>query len=271
MGDLSFRGDECLFYLGSHMVNFMVKTDKPLFISARRLRRLKSTPAAAACRWSLDSGGFSEIQQYGKWMTTPEQYAREAVRWSRQAGGMDWAAVQDWMCEPVMLAKTGLTVMEHQRRTIKSYLSLSTLAPSVRWVPVLQGWRKEDYHRHLKMYANRGIDLRAMHTVGLGSVCRRQASDEITDLIKSLHGEGLHNLHGFGVKADGLAKAGHLLKSADSMAWSFVARRRKLKLPDCFHKAMNCANCLRWALRWRKEVLSKVWISKNNEIHDCQE
>ena len=69
-------------------------------------------------------------------------------------------------------------------------------------------------------------------------------------------------LHGFGVKILGLARYGHLLASADSLAWSEDARRRGHPMPGCpphrpgcpprcrAHHA-NCANCLRYALHWR--------------------
>jgi len=61
-------------------------------------------------------------------------------------------------------------------------------------------------------------------------------------------------LHGFGVKTSGLALYGHHLASADSMAWSYAARRAPA-LPGCTgHK--NCANCLTYATQWRARVLS---------------
>jgi hypothetical protein len=59
-------------------------------------------------------------------------------------------------------------------------------------------------------------------------------------------------MHGFGVKKVGLAKYGHGLASADSMAWSFRARRSP-PLPGCTHK--SCSNCVHFALRWRDELL----------------
>jgi hypothetical protein len=62
-------------------------------------------------------------------------------------------------------------------------------------------------------------------------------------------------MHGFGFKIQGLTDHGHLLTSADSMAWSVDARRTGRTLPGCTrHK--NCANCLRYALRWRTNVLA---------------
>jgi hypothetical protein len=82
--------------------------------------------------------------------------------------------------------------------------------------------------------------------VGLGSVCRRQATTEIARIVAELAALGLR-LHGFGVKRAGLV-------SADSMAWSYHARRRP-PLPGCVGQK-NCANCLPYALAWRARMLA---------------
>jgi hypothetical protein len=87
--------------------------------------------------------------------------------------------------------------------------------------------------------------------VGLGSVCRRQATSEIDRIITTLAGQGLR-LHGFGVKTAGLGRYGWALESADSLAWSYAARREP-PLPGHRHK--NCANCLAYALAWRERVV----------------
>ncbi len=72
-------------------------------------------------------------------------------------------------------------------------------------------------------------------------------------VITALHRTGVRRLHGFGFKTLGLAAYGHLLASADSMAWSFDAHR-KPALPGCTgHR--NCANCLRYAPAWRHRQL----------------
>lgn len=55
---------------------------------------------------------------------------------------------------------------------------------------------------------------------------------------------------------NGLERFAHLLDSADSLAWSFAARCEP-RLPNCQgHK--NCANCARYALAWRGELLAQV-------------
>ncbi len=245
------------FWLGTHMPSWLQLTDVPLFISRVRLHERKSFPRALA-PWALDSGGFSEIGAHGKWTVPPQQYAAEVRRFRDGIGQLAWAAVQDWMCEPIMLHKTGLTVAEHQQRTVESYETLTWIAPDLPWVPVIQGWEATDYLRHVDLYERRGHDLRRFPIVGIGSVCRRQATDEAEAIIREISHFGV-NLHGFGFKVLGLRKVSDALVSADSMAWSDSARRKKLLLPECVGSSHACCNnCLRYALKWRAEMLGSL-------------
>lgn len=237
------------FYLGTHEQSWLARPDAPgpLFVSVRRLRRLKTWPKAVH-RWSLDSGGFTELSKYGAWRTTAHRYAAEVARTRSEIGSLDWAAPQDWMCEPSMLAKTGLTVADHQERTIDNFIELSTWMPDGVFIPVLQGWRVDDYLRHIDGYDRRGVDLTRYPTVGVGSVCRRGATDQIVRVLGRVRAEIGPRLHGFGVKSGAYASAARHLTSADSMAWSFRARYRD-PLPGCQHA--RCASCIRWASEWR--------------------
>jgi hypothetical protein len=209
-------------------------------------------PPVARTRWALDSGGFTELSMNGVWQTTPKTYVAEVAKYAAACGQLDWAAIQDWMCEPVVLAKTGLTIAEHQTRTIDSYLTLRTLAPELPFTPVLQGWERDDYLRHVDMYGARGVFLDDLPTVGIGSVCRRQGTTMVEDLIKELARGGLR-LHGFGFKTLGLRKVSPWLASSDSMAWSFNARRASVRLEGCTH--LKCNNCYKFACFWRDKIL----------------
>jgi len=242
------------FYLGTHEIHWLGLTDVPLFISARRLR-LRVRPMPALGPWALDSGGFSELSLYGEWRTTALQYSNEVRDWSRQIGGMEWAAIQDWMCEPSILAMTGCTVKEHQRQTTANYKLLRQLAPDLPWLPVVQGFEVREYIDHVARYRATGIDLAAMPLVGLGSVCRRQGTGEAERIVRTLAEEHGLRLHGFGVKTLGLRRVADTLASADSLAWSYDARRAP-PLPGHQHK--NCANCLEYALTWRQRLLVKL-------------
>lgn len=237
------------FYLGTHRPYWLWKLDIPLFVSRRTVQSIpRRTPGTAP--WALDSGGFTELSMNGRWTITAQQYAQQ-IEDVRPIGNLSWAAPQDWMCEPWIVAKTGLTVYEHQRRTVENYLELVDLGAPV--IPVLQGWTLDDYEQCATLYADAGVNLAACHTVGLGSVCRRQATDEIGAIAQWGHDRG-YKLHGFGVKSGGLKKYGHLLASADSLAWSYTGRYHPD--PECAKK--TCANCLHYALKWRTKVLCAV-------------
>ncbi len=240
------------FYVGAHQPHWLWRAGFPLFVSHRQLARRRGL-RPASCRWALDSGGFTELSLHGRWVTGAEGYAAAVARYAETIGGLDFAAPQDWMCEPHILARTGLSVREHQDRTVASYLELRRLAPDLPFIPVLQGWHLADYLRCVRLYAAAGVDLAAVPLTGLGSVCRRQSTAEIAVIVASLARLGIR-LHGFGVKTSGLGRYGHLLVSADSMAWSYAARRLPA-LPGCTgHK--NCANCLAYATGWRSRILA---------------
>lgn len=224
-----------------------------LFISRRRLTGRKTFPRALV-PWALDSGGFTELTLYDEWRTTENEYVADVLRFRDSIGQLAWAAPQDWMCEPHMLEKTGLTIAEHQRRTIASFVSLRQRLGQV-VIPVLQGWELDDYKRHWEMYDAAGVVLEQEEVVGLGSVCRRQNTSEVGEIVELLSSWGL-GLHGFGVKKAGLVMYGDRLVSSDSMAWSFRARR-SAPLSGCVsHK--NCANCDLYAMRWRTQLLESI-------------
>lgn len=239
-----------LFWLGTHEVSWLGKVDIPLFVSYSRLIIRQSFPQALG-PWCLDSKGFTELKKHGCWTISKRDYARDAQRFQREIGPMRFASIQDWMCEDLILNKTGLSISEHQMRTIRSYFDLCELAPHVPWLPILQGYEIDDYLRHADQYAKRGVDLTGQ-LIGLGSVCKRQREKSIVDLTRRL---APIQLHGFGCKRSAF-RLGARLASADSMAWSFGARWDKIRLPGHTHK--NCANCLEYALLWRRQVLDDL-------------
>lgn len=235
-----------IFYLGTHHPQWLSRVSVPLFVSHRRLNNRKKE-LRATCDWALDSGGFSELTLFGGWRTTVETYISNVRRFVGEIGRLQWAAQMDWMCEPFMLAKTQKTIAEHQDLTLVNFVELMNKAPDLPWLPVLQGWLLDDYLRHLELFRR----VWWGNHFGLGSVCRRQGTKAIEDIVKRLVAEGL-KLHGFGVKTQGLVKYGPLLDSSDSLAWSYTARR-SAPLPGCSGH-INCANCLRYALLWRERI-----------------
>lgn len=269
------------FYLGAHQPAWLreAPAEVSLFVSHRRLREVKRlhllrTPNR---HYAVDSGAFTELKDHGRFTTSPEEYVDALVSYDEQIGDLAWAAPQDWMCEPVVInggragnetfVGTGLSVLEHQRRTVESFVLLERL-----WaerggfgdcpiMPVIQGWDLADYVRCVAMYETAGVRLAENYpVVGVGSVCRRQDSAQIGEIFRTLAQLDLP-LHGFGVKTGGLARYSRWLCSADSMAWS-AHYRREPPVPGCMGRrglgVKNCANCLHAALEWRDRVLQAI-------------
>ena len=254
------------FYLGAPKACWLARTDVPLFVSRNVLKNMRKLPRALG-PWALDSGGFTELQMHGRWTIDAVAYAAEVRRFRDEIGNMQWAAPQDWMCEPIVIsggkvkgnlifAGTGLIVHSHLVRTVHNFLELRSRAPDLPIVPVLQGWQLDDYLRCWDLYDMAGVVLDREPVVGIGSVCRRQATKEAVAIFERLAIEGLRGrMHGFGVKTAGLPAVANYLASADSQARSMHARKRGILLPGHDkpgpgrrkgHK--NCANCLEYLL-----------------------
>lgn len=251
-----------VFFLGTHEPRWLARAGVPLFVSRVRLARIPGRWPRAIAPWAMDSGGYSALSNPPhRWPLSVADYAAEIERAAEQVGMLAWAAPMDSMCEPHVLAGTGKTVHQHQVETVDRYVALADLV-GILVPPVLQGFELDDYWRCAELYAEAGVDLHAAPLVGLGTVCRRQATREIGRLVQALAADGLR-LHGFGVKLDGLARYGRLLTSADSLAWSRNARADGPN-PACPHGrdgTGRCNNCLRYALAWRERVMGTVGTS----------
>lgn len=244
------------FYTGTNKPNWLYdRTNRhPLFVSIRSINRVKKLRPALT-DWCCDSGGFTELTMYDKWVTTPRQYIDHLYR-ANDMGRLVWASPQDWMCEPHMISKTGLSVEKHQHLTCENFLELKDIAPDLPIIPVLQGWEPVDYYKHYAMYADYGIDLANEQTVGMGSFCRRANVSGVRELVIDMKNAGL-KMHGFGLKKDGIKLFGSHLQSSDSMAWSLTGRiagRQGINLCGRQHRARGCGDCHDWAMMWSDGV-----------------
>lgn len=172
--------------------------------------RLVSRRKPVGCpRVLVDSGAFTMLDKHGCYPEPPEAYAAQLYRLHTEGVvNIEVAVSQDYMCEPFMLAKTGLTVEDHQRLTIERYDAiLAELRrlfggdPPFAFMPVLQGYTVADYLRHIEMYGER---LASGMWVGVGSVCKRQGAVSVIEAILSAIKEVRPDLrlHGFRCEAD---------------------------------------------------------------------
>lgn len=211
------------FFTGLHQPSDARHFDAS-FISVNRLIGRRSQ--FVVNDWIMDCGGFTAISS-GKGHMPAMRYAQEIRRWAK-CGRMLAAVSQDWMCEPFIIAKTGLDVETHQALTVERYAELkSYLGDEAYLMPVLQGFRSYEYVDHIRRY---GVLLGNRTWVGVGSVCKRNGDPAaIIDVLMAIKRERPDlRLHGFGLKTTSLQNAliRSYLHTADSMAWSFAARKQ---------------------------------------------
>jgi hypothetical protein len=280
---------EMTFYCGTHRPWWLWSGQVafPLCVSYSTLHKVK-TLHRGRVPWILDSRGFSELAQHGRWTIAGEDYVRDTARYDNEVGGLQWAAPQDWMCEDgiihggmvgrVRCVGTGLSVAEHQRRTVANFLELASLWPrySTRpcpFIPVLQGDTPTAYLRCFQMYLDAGVLLGEEYPLaGVGSVCRLQRTGQIAAVARTLGSLNL-DLHWFGLKLTGLKRpeiqrditsrySWGGTQSLDSESWSLDARYNP-RLPGCTHvgktgEPNNCNNCPRYATWWRGRVVAAM-------------
>jgi hypothetical protein len=212
----------CKLFVGLHQPSDAQYFDAA-FVSVNRLRKRKSDFVVGD--WIMESGAFTEIATHGRYRESVDGYVEQIERW-RRCGNMLAAVSQDYMCEAWILEKTGLTIADHQRLTIERYDAIQAKTTAY-IMPVLQGFAPADYVAHVRAYGER---MTHGMWVGVGSVCKRNGDPgaiyDVLSAIKDVRPD--LRLHGFGLKTTALADGGvfDLLHTADSMAWSFAARKQ---------------------------------------------
>jgi hypothetical protein len=197
------------------LINFMTKTNNPPKYHYKTL--------------FIDSGGFHSSLLNGRYTKTDREYLQyiEKVQ-------PTYFALRDYPCEPELLQKHNRTVKDHITMTLNHHIALLDQLPNyniqAQPIPVLQGWKTEDYLYCLDLYKEH--DLITDYTA-IGSICRRNATREIRKIITAVR-EGLPRatrLHGFGVSLSALKDhtIWRSLYSVDSSAWDYTARWKKYR------------------------------------------
>ncbi len=210
-------------------------------------------------RWT--PAAFSELSLYGGWRTTPEEYVAAVKRYDREIGQLEWAAGQDYMWK-VMLARTGLSVEEHQRRTVANSFGWSScgtedddtgLHPEAPFMPTSRVSRVGDYLRCWDMFGEAGVDLSNYPSVGVrfgvpastparSARCWRRCANAIRECRCT-------------VMALRHRDFGTMVTCLRRRQPGVGMNARKIRgYPGCTHG--KCSNCVKWALRWRRGMVA---------------
>lgn len=226
------------------LVRVAADAQAPALVSAGRLWRggrvrWPRTVVEGVADVALDSAGFVAMKKHGGYPWSVHDYVR-------MAGLRDWAwwAQMDYCCEPEIAHDTA-TVTERVKLTAES-LKVCRAVADVAGVrspmPVLQGWRPDDYLRSMDLLDAAGA---WPALVGVGSVCRRHLHGPdglyaVLDRVGARLPSGT-SLHLFGVKGQALTRVSSLgfVASTDSCAWDYAGRikvtrveQRKYRMPD---------------------------------------
>lgn len=220
------------FYVGLHQPSDAQRFERCCIHIGRLMGRQKPLGCEDLL---LDSQAFRILELHGEHQFSPAEYAALAAGIAKLCGRVVVVA-QDYMCEQYIFQKrfehTGVrfSVADHQRLTIARYDELHFYAAreGLAVMPVLQGYAPHEYADHIRQYGRR---LARGAWVGVGSVCKRNSDPSaIRDVLYAIKRERSDlRLHGFGVKRTALTWHGGALQaalySADSLAWSYNARR----------------------------------------------
>ena len=211
------------FGCGNGESHFAIRNaDRPINVMVNYASKVRYFPTANVALRFVDSGGYSFFHRDGVFDQRLDKYLKFVRRHNA-----DYFANRDYPCEPELLKKRGSTTLQNQALTLHNQVELEIFIedeyPDLfnRFVAVLQGWTLDDYIFMADFLNDRGLltDL-----VGIGSVCRRNATSELKSIILGLKEQfPVLNFHGFGIKFDVLkdAEVWDALYSADSMAYQF--------------------------------------------------
>ena len=210
-----------------------------------------NTPFEGDYSLMVDSGGYHHMNAgTGEYESSDEEY----IGYLRDVGPDVWV-YRDYPCEPGLLDELGRTVAGQMHRTVRHHDRLDAkIDDNLRrdGMVVLQGWTTEEYLDCLDRFRDRGLP---MHTVGIGSVCRRGQDREIADIILAIRDEldDKTHLHAFGVKGSVLRfkEVCEALDSADSGAYDY-------KLGRFGSGASTWRDSARYYLNWRNRLSERI-------------
>ena len=177
----------------------------------------------------IDSGGYSFMKGKGEYSTSDKEYLQYV-----ENNKPDFFALRDYPCETEVLEEHDTTVRKHQEKTTERHRNLLELLEifdiDAQPVSVIQGWKLEDYLRHINQMKQKGV---LTDYVAIGSVCRRNKDEEIREIVNAVSSRiGDRKLHAFGVKSNLLRfeDMRKNLDSADSNAFDMSSRYADYKV-----------------------------------------
>ncbi len=249
-----------------------------IFISVVNISRFPLRTLDFAERVFVDSGGFQFFTRFNEYPYSPGSYL-ELI--AKDGDIVTHFASMDYPCEPELLEKRNATIEQNIRRTVELAVEMDEIINRVypflkeKFVPVIQGWRLDDYMRCIELYEDVGITA-DYNYFGIGSVCRRNSEKEVARIVSAIRKRlgGDVKLHAFGTKISNLRvrKFVHSVYSADTSAWNFEAMYTYEKKGNMPWEIRILPNSLRYrAVFWIYKTKVEQMIASHNHTRKIYE
>lgn len=181
-----------------------------------RIRRPPADHIASLC---VDSGGFVAAQRWGEYPWGAREYIEFAQSVS-EGHNLDFIATLDYACERGVNRSQHATNRDRIQATVENALACINAAPSLPWLPVVQGWTLPEYDYCIQLYQEAGISL---NSAGLGTMCGRKPGAGIRILRALGYRYPQNRWHVFGMHLWILKNpfAAAVVQSWDSYAWNW--------------------------------------------------
>ncbi|WP_302083039.1 DUF7221 family queuine tRNA-ribosyltransferase-like protein [Salinibaculum rarum] len=169
----------------------------------------------------IDSGGYQAVSRWGgEYPYSPT----ELFEYASQMGA-EYVATMDLVCDPNVESDLSSTerieqTVENTTEVVAAYEASSTNY-DFQLVPVIQGWKPREYLECVDAFRDRGLIREYM---GIGSVARKHANDEIHEILTRLNNNlPSTDFHLFGAKLSIVRdhRFWGQFESCDSAAWRF--------------------------------------------------
>lgn len=172
----------------------------------------------------LDSGGFSLLNKYGDYPFSTKDYVDWIHRMDEiNDGKVKYVAIRDYPCEPDITRKISmLSNVERIKKTVDNTIECMSYDIPGKWMPVLQGYIKQDYLACLQLLKDKDVDIG--DCIALGSMCRRTNIREIKDIFCSIQKGYSGKIHLFGLTMNALKDSWlkDNISSCDTIGYTYM-------------------------------------------------
>jgi len=171
----------------------------------------------------LDSGGFSLLNKYGDYPFSTKEYVDWVHRMDEiNDGKVKYVAIRDYPCEPDISRNISmLSNIERIKKTVDNTVECMSYDIPGKWMPVLQGYVKQEYLTCLQLLKDENINLG--NCIALGSMCRRTNIRDIKDIFCSIKRGYSGKIHLFGLTMNALKDSWlkDNIDSCDTIGYTF--------------------------------------------------